>query len=398
MKDHYQVLIVGGGAGGITVGAHLRNLPEPPEVAIIEPSTKHYYQPIWTLVGAGVFPKEISQREEADFMPEGVTWIRDYAETFDPENNTVTTREGRSISYDYLVVAAGIQINWGAIPGLAESVGKPGSGVCSNYSYDTVESTWATLRATTKGTAIFTHPNTPIKCGGAPQKIMYLSEDYFRKHGVRDDIRVVFVKPGAAIFGVDKYTRALEKIVKERDIETMFLHHLVEIHPDQKEAVFEHVETGERTTMNYDMLHVTPPMSAPDFIRNSALVNADGWVDLDKYSLQHVRYPNIFGTGDCTSLPTAKTGAGVRKQVPVLVANLLAQMNGAPIPQKTYNGYTSCPLVTGYGKLILAEFDYDSQPVESFPFDQSQERYSMYALKIYALPEMYWHGMLRGRM
>lgn len=146
------------------------------------------------------------------------------------------------------------------------------------------------------------------------------------------------------------------------------------------------------------MLHVTPPMSAPDFIRNSALVNADGWVDLDKYSLQHVRYPNIFGTGDCTSLPTAKTGAGVRKQVPVLVANLLAQMNGDPIPQKTYNGYTSCPLVTGYGKLILAEFDYDSQPVESFPFDQSQERYSMYALKIYALPEMYWHGMLRGRM
>lgn len=398
MKDHYQVLIVGGGAGGITVGAHLRNLPEPLEVAIIEPSTKHYYQPIWTLVGAGVFSKEMSEREEEDFIPEGVTWIRDYVESFDPDNNAVTTRDGSTISYDYLVVAAGIQINWDGVPGLAESVGKPGSGVCSNYSYETVESTWKTLQNTTSGTAIFTHPNTPIKCGGAPQKIMYLSEDYFRKNGVRDQMRVVFVKPGAAIFGVDKYTKALEKIVEKREIETLFGHHLVAIYPDRKEADFENLDSGEVITMAYDMLHVTPPMSAPDFIKSSPLANEGGWIDLDKHTLQHVRYANVFGTGDCTSLPTAKTGAGVRKQAPVLVANLLAQMNGDSIPQKEYNGYTSCPLVTGYGKLIMAEFDYDSQPVETFPFDQSQERYSMYALKIYGLPEMYWHGMLRGRV
>ena len=184
MQDKYQVLIVGGGSAGLTVAAHLRNEPDAPEVAIIEPSSKHYYQPIWTLVGAGVFDRSISERDEADYIPEGATWIQDAVATFDPDNNTVTTTSGKTIGYDYLVVAAGIKVLWDAIPGLKESVGKPGTGVCSNYSFDTVGSTWENIRNLKRGTAIFTQPNTPIKCGGAPQKITYLAEDHWRKAGV----------------------------------------------------------------------------------------------------------------------------------------------------------------------------------------------------------------------
>jgi len=393
---HHQVLIVGGGSAGITVGAMLRNKPNPPEVTIIDPSEKHYYQPIWTLVGAGVFPKEVSERSEADYIPPGANWIKDGVKTFDPDNNSVTLNSGESHTYDVLVVTAGIQINWDKIPGLKESVGKAGTGVVSNYSYDTVESTFENIKALKKGTALFTHPSTPIKCGGAPIKITYLASDYWRKNGVAGNIKKKFIKGGGGIFAVPKYAASLTKVAQRYNIDCVWSTDLVELRPDKKEAVFKHMSTGEETVEKYDMIHVTPPMSVPDFIKNSKLASAGGWVEVNKETTQHTRYPNVFSLGDCSNLPTSKTGAAIRKQAPTATENIMAFMAGGALP-KAYDGYTSCPLVTGYGSLILAEFDYNKQPMESFPFNQAEERYSMYALKAYGLPKMYWHGMLRGR-
>lgn len=238
---HHKVVIVGGGAAGITVAAQLRRGQPDLDVAIIEPSEKHYYQPLWTLVGAGVFPKETTMRDESSLIPAGVTWIKDAVTTFDPDNNTLMTQSGDGISYDYLVVAPGIQIDWDGIPGLAESVGKPGSGVVSNYSYDTVESTWEAIRNFKGGTAIFTQPATPIKCGGAPQKILYLADDAFRKQGVRNKTRMIFASASGAIFSVPKYAQALDKVIDRKGIETMYLHNLVELKPESKEAVFAHM-------------------------------------------------------------------------------------------------------------------------------------------------------------
>lgn len=395
MTDHHQVLIVGGGTAGLCIAARLRAVENPPEVTIIEPSDKHYYQPIWTLVGAGVFPKETSERDEADFIPPGATWLRDAVESFDPEKNQVTTKGGKTLSYDQLVVAPGIQLDWGAVKGLPQTLGK--NGVCSNYSYATVDSTWENIRSFKGGTALFTFPATPIKCAGAPQKIMYLAEHAFRRQGVRDKTRVVYGSATPSIFGVPKYRIALEKIITGRGIETLFQHDLVEVRSASKEAVFNNKADGSEAVVKYDMLHVTPPQSAPDFIKRSPLANEAGWVDVDKHTTQHVRYPNVFSAGDASSLPTSKTGAAVRKEAPVLAQNLLALRAGRPLTGH-YDGYASCPLVTGYGTVMLAEFGYDGKIMETFPFDQAQERYSMWALKAYGLPSMYWHGMLRGRM
>jgi sulfide:quinone oxidoreductase len=394
MSRKHEIVIVGGGTAGLSVAARLRNAGVE-DVAIIEPSEKHYYQPLWTLVGAGIFPKQVTERDEADYIPAGATWIRDAVASFDPDNNKLETAGGETIEYEYLVVAAGIQLNWGAIPGLKESVGK--NGVVSNYAYNTVDSTWEAIRNFKGGTALFTFPNTPIKCAGAPQKIMYLAEHAFRRQGVRDKSKVVFATPGPRIFGVAKYRVALERIIKERDINTMFRHNLVALRPEAKQAVFESLEDKKEVVVDYDMIHVTPPQSSPDFIKSSKLANEAGWVEVDKYSMQHTRFPNVFSLGDCSSLPASKTGAAIRKQAPVMVENLLAVRAGKPA-QARYNGYASCPLITGYGTCILAEFDYDGNPTETFEFDQAQERYSMYALKAYALPKIYWHGMLRGRM
>jgi len=390
----HQIVIVGGGTGGISVAARLARALKNADICLVEPSDKHYYQPLWTLVGGGAADRRSTEREMASLIPEGVQWLRDAVDAFDPQENKLVTKSGITIAYDYLVVAPGIQINWGGIEGLKEAIGH--DGVCSNYSYDLVDSTWASLQASVEGNAIFTYPNTPVKCGGAPQKIMWLAEHYFRKMGRRGAMNVVFASAGGAIFGVPKYRAALEELVEDRGIDTRFHHNLVAIRGPSKEAVFEQLQSGETVVLPYSMIHVTPPMGPPDFIRDSPLANEAGWVDVDKATTQHCSYKNVYSLGDASSLPTSKTGAAVRKQAPVLVANLLSNMAGEA-PGAAYDGYTSCPLVTGYGRLILAEFDYDGNPAETFPFDQSKERLSMYMMKKHLLPAMYWHGMMRGR-
>ena len=395
MSNKHEVLIVGGGTAGLSVAARLCNQPNPPAVTIIEPSDKHYYQPLWTLVGAGVFDRSVTVRPEAEFIPRGATWVRDKVASFDPQRNAVTLAGGDTLHYDYLVVAAGIQLNWDAIDGLPEAIGR--GGVCSNYSYETVGSTWEAIRSFSGGRAVFTFPSTPIKCAGAPQKIMYLAEHAFRRQGVRDSSELLYACAGPGIFGVAKYRDALQGVIERRDIDTAYRHDLVALRAADKQAVFRRLDDGDEVVIDYDMIHVTPPQSAPGFIAQSPLANAAGWVEVDKHSTQHTRYPNVFSLGDCSSLPNSKTGAAIRKQAPVTVENLLALRAGQPLTA-SYDGYASCPLITGYGSCILAEFDYDGRPTETFDFDQAQERYSMYALKAYALPKIYWNGMLRGRM
>ncbi len=390
-----RIVIVGGGTAGLTVGAQLLLADSELDVTIIEPSEKHYYQPLWTLVGAGIFSREESERNEADYMPRGANWIKDFVDSFEPENNCVHVRLGERIEYDFLIVCPGLELKWNAIKGLSKEI--VGShGICCNYSYDTVETTWKTLQQFRGGTALFTHPFGAIKCGGAPVKICFLAEDYFRRQKIRDDCQVVFAVGMPRIFAVDRYACTLEEAVARKSIDVRLMYDLIELQPENKQAVFQVLESDQQVTINYEMIHVTPKMGPPAFVAESCLAGEGGWVNVDPHTTQHLKYHNVFSLGDCSSLPTSKTGAAIRKQAPVTVANLLAAKQGRPLDSK-YNGYTSCPLITSYNSLVLAEFDYDKQPCESFPFDQSRERFSMMMLKKYGLPQLYWHGMLRGR-
>ena len=397
MSAKHQIVIVGGGNAGISVAAKLLLKNKQLDIAIVEPQDKHYYQPAWTLVGSGVFDINDTVRDEASVMPAGVTWIRQRVTGFEPEKNTVLLDNGQALQYDYLVAAPGIQLNWHEIKGLPETLGK--NGVTSNYSFEHATYTYELLKNYQGGTAIFHSPNTPVKCGGAPQKIMYMAADYFRRHGKLKKGNVQFWSGGTRLFGVPKYENTLLKVCDRYGIGLNFHVKLVAVDGPARKATF--VGIGEHNkdqeyVVDYEILHVVPPQSAPDFIKSSPLASAGGWVDVDKYTLQHVKYPNVFSLGDASSLPTSRTGAAIRKQAPVLVANLLATMAGQPLTAK-YTGYTSCPLLTGYGKLVLAEFDYDNKPMETFPFDQGKERWSMYALKRYVLPWLYWAKILPGR-
>lgn len=396
MRTHHQIVIVGGGNAGISVAAQLLLKNAKLDIAIIDPADKHYYQPAWTLVGSGVFDIKKTERSEASVMPKGVQWIKESVQSFEPEKNEVKTG-GDVYTYDYLVVCPGIQLNWSAVKGLTETLGK--NNICSNYSFKTAPYTFECIKNLKKGKAIFHNPHTPVKCGGAPHKIMYMAADYFRKQGVLDDIDIQYWSGAGKLFAVEKYEKTLLGVCDKANIKLNFMERLEEVDGPNKRARF--VGFGEKnkdveTWVDFDMIHVTPPQSAPDFIKNSVLANAAGWVDVDKNTLQHVKFQNIFSLGDASGLPTSKTGAAIRKQAPVVVANLLSLIGQNPLDM-AYTGYTSCPLLTGYGKLVLAEFDYNNQPQETFPFDQSKERWSMYMLKKEVLPRMYWNMILKGK-
>ena len=398
MTTNHQIVIVGGGNAGISVASQLLRKNKELDIAIIEPSDKHYYQPAWTLVGAGVFDVKKTIRNEADVMPKKVKWIKQKVASFQPEANTIVLDNNEAVTYQYLIVAPGIQLNWHEIKGLKETLGK--NGVCSNYSVELAPYTWECLSNFKGGKALFTNPNTPVKCGGAPHKIMWLAADYFKKHGTFDKSEIQYWSGGTRLFGVDKYEKTLKQVAERDKVQMNFFTKLVAIDGPNKKATF--VGFGEQNKdqeyiVDFDMIHVTPPQGAPDFVKNSPLANAAGWVDVDKNTLQHVKYSNIFSLGDASSLPTSRTGAAIRKQAPVLVKNLLELMAGKSLTG-SYNGYTSCPVVTGYGKLVLAEFDYNNKPMETFPFDQSKERWSMYLMKTKILPWLYWHKILPGKM
>lgn len=399
MARHHQILIIGGGSAGITVAASLQNHTHDGEldIAIIDPSSDHYYQPAFTLVGAGSYNLKDTRRDEASLIPDGVQWIQDSAANIDPDGKKVGLSKGGDVTYDFLVVCPGLVCNWSGIEGLAENIGS--NGVCSNYSPEHVEYTWESIKAfPSGGTALFTQPAMPIKCPGAPQKIAYLMADYLRRGGVLQDCNVHFLPQGPSMFGVPFFARELAKIADDYGIHKHFHHNLTKIDGANKRATFAVVggdNEGQTIEMDYDLLHAVPPQGPLDVVKNSAVSNDGGWVDVHQHSMQSTKYPNVFGLGDACSTPNSKTAAAIRKQAPVVVRNLLALIQGGSI-EEGYDGYGSCPLTTAYGKVLMAEFTYGGKVTPTIPLDPRKERRSYWWIKKTGLPLMYWNYMLKG--
>ncbi len=394
-----KILIIGGGTAGITVAASLmRRGPRNIDVTIVEPSDVHYYQPAFTLVGAGVYDLAKTRRSVDSLVPRGVKRLKAGAKSFDPAANTVQLTTGETIGYDYLVVCTGVKLDWGKIEGLAETLGK--NGVCSNYSPDVVTYTTECLKTLKAGSrAVFTQPPLPFKCPGAPQKIVYLTGDRLRRAGLLQSVSLRYFVHAPAIFGVPFFARELVKVANRYGVEMNYQHNLVAVDGPKRTATFEAVggdDKGKRIDVPFDMLHVSPPQSPHDAIKSSPLANAAGWVDVNQNSLQHTKFPNVFSLGDVCSSPNSKTAAAVRKQAPVVVRNITKLVNGEPI-EAGYDGYASCPLTTAMGKAILAEFVFGGKVTPTLPFDPAKERWANWWIKVTGLPIMYWSYMLKGR-
>ncbi|HBM84890.1 MAG TPA: TIGR01244 family phosphatase [Halieaceae bacterium] len=396
----YDVVIVGAGAGGIACASSLLSRDKTLSVAIIDPADIHYYQPGWTFVGAGIFQPATTARTMASLIPRGADWIKAAVAAFDPAHNAVVLEGCRVIRYRRLVVAAGIKLDWDAIPGLAESLGR--NGVTSNYRFDLAPYTWQLVQKLKGGRALFTQPPMPIKCAGAPQKAMYLSADYWLRQKCLQDIEVEFYNAGAVLFGVPDYVPALMDYVKRYDARLNFSHRLLRIDGDSRRAVFEATDSDgakREVEREFDMIHVVPPQTAPDFIRASTLADEAGWVDVDQTTLRHKHFDNIWALGDVMNAPNAKTAAAARMQAPIVANNLLVD-SGRVTGVAHYNGYGSCPLTVERGKIVLAEFGYGGKLLPSMPawlLDGRKPSRAAWFLKERLLPPIYWKAMLRGR-
>ena len=431
-----KIVIVGGGLAGMSTAARLTNTLSNPDITVIEPDPLSVsYQPGQTLVAGGVWDRDEIVYHRDDFVPNGVTLIKDKVVSFDPDNNKVMTAGGQEVPYDYMIVATGLKLNYGGIEGLEGEITSAGSdnavvtdkvgknGLYSIYFQDGAAATWKGIQeliekaknhtGPEKLQALFTHPNTPIKCGGAPKKIMYLTHARLVEAGVRDKVELTFLPNGTAMFGVPEYHEAIVKQFEARGFKWHYAHNLVKIDTDAKVATFDHhwqekgaydedleeytmITKHEMVDKKYDFIHVTPPMKAPDEVGNSPVGSGKGWVPVTKETLQHVKYPNVFSLGDVAAVPMGKTGGSARKQYKVVVDNLISQMEGKPLEAK-YGGYTVCPLITGIGTVMLAEFDWSKKPTPSFPLDPTKERWIWWVLKVYMLKPMTIYGMLSGR-
>ncbi|PIE27048.1 MAG: pyridine nucleotide-disulfide oxidoreductase [Micrococcales bacterium] len=402
MVTRHDIVVVGAGTAGNSVASRLHRAGAR-DIAVVDPWSNHYYQPLWTLVGGGVARVQHSARPREKLLPKGSHWIKKAANGVDPEQKLVHLDDGTSVGYGQLVMVPGIQLDWDKIPGLRETLGK--DGVSSNYRFDLAPLTWDFIQQTHSGTAVFTMPSGPIKCAGAPQKIAYLACDYWRKQGVLKNIDVHLVIPTPAMFGIPKFADILKRTADDYGITVHFESEMVEVDASSRKATIRKVATaadaGQTEVLDYDFMHATPPQSAPDWVKASPLAGAEdpfGYVEVNKHTLQHVRYPDVFSLGDVGNTPNSKTGAAIRKQAPVAAKNMLSAAKGEPL-RASYNGYASCPLTLSRKWLLLAEFDYAMQPTPSNPLpwpDTTEPVIDYNLFKRVGLPVMYWNLMLKG--
>ena len=430
-----KIVIVGGGLAGMSTAKRLTNLLTNPDITVIEPEELSVsYQPGQTLVAAGIWDIDDIKYKRDDYVPDGVKIIKDRVIDFHPQENKVTTVNGTVVSYDYLVIATGLQLDFERIKGL-EDAGRAYStgdnsrlhkaigedGICSIYTAEGAEKTWVEMQKYIekaknakdgkKVQFLFTHPSTPIKCGGAPKKIMYLTNSRLQEAGAREGAELTFLPNGGAMFGVPEYHDAIVGQFEREGFKWKYRHNLVEVDKENKIATFdakwqekgpydpimrdfEVFSKHEKVRIPYDFIHITPDAVAPREVGESDLGSAKGWVPVNKETLQHIRYMNVFSLGDIAQVPMGKTGGSVRKQYKVLCDNLIAKMEGKKLEAK-YAGYTVCPLITSIGTVMLAEFDWTVKPTPSFPMDPTVERWIFWLMKVYALKPMTMIGMLK---
>ncbi|MCB1362194.1 MAG: NAD(P)/FAD-dependent oxidoreductase [Rhodobacter sp.] len=396
-----RIAILGAGAGGTAMANRLANRLDGATITIIDGRQQHWYQPGFTLIAAGLKSARYAISRTDDWLPEGVTWIPEHAAGLDPETRRITTTGGQVVNYDYLIVATGLSLDWDAIEGFSlDQVGQ--NGVSAHYAGpEYAELSWRELDRFTDrgGVGLFGRPETEMKCAGAPLKITFLAEDIARRKGNRERVQIVYNAQNQALFGLPIVHHKVRQLFDERGIEKRYAHVLKGIDAQRKVATYATPDGEVRT--DYDFINVIPPQRAPQVIREAGLSWGDrwldqGWIEVDRETLRHLRYPEIFGVGDILGVPKGKTAASAKWHQPVVEDHLVAEIQGRE-GTATFNGYTSCPMITRIGRAMLIEFDYDDNLTPSFPgiIAPLEELWISWLMKEIALKPTY-NAMLRG--
>ncbi|WP_114417694.1 NAD(P)/FAD-dependent oxidoreductase [Marinospirillum perlucidum] len=400
-----HVVIVGAGAGGTSMANRLSQVLNGAKITIVDTREQHYYQPGWTLVASGVWEKSKTVTSTADWLPSGVDWVKGKVAEYDPDNNRVILEDGQQLGYDQLIVATGLQLRYEWIEGMDTRLIGQGKGVGSVYAgVDEAAKTSEEIDqwiASSQGKGLFNLPPTALKCAGAPLKMTFTTLSRLEASGQREAYDVEFMTPSGRLFGVDFYNQFVKQRFEEQGVTRNDHWTLKSLDSDAKRATYS-VEGGPDQVKDYDFIHVVPPMTAPDSLLNSPLVNQEGesfatWMKVDRETLQNPDYPNVWGIGDVMGMPSNKTAASVKMQAKVLEQNFVAHLQERPLPAK-HNGYTSCPLITSIGKAMLVEFGWNGELLPSFSFiDPKEESWTVWVMKERMLRPAYY-AMLEGQI
>lgn len=403
VKTAARIVIAGAGAAGLTAAAQLAQRLEGAQITLVDARKAHFYQPGFTLVAGGIKPASYVVSSTRDYVPSGVELIEDAVAEIDPEGRKVVTATGKPVPYDYLIVATGLRLDYAAIEGMdVEQIGNNGLGSIY-HSPEKAAATWQAMSkfADSGGVGVFLRPGTEMKCAGAPLKYTFLTDDHLRRRGNRGKAEIIYNANNKVLFSVPIVHEKVRMLFEERDIRMNYERTLAAIDLGKRIATFKTAEGP--VELQYDFINVIPPMRAADAVRNSPLPwqegnwAADGWIEVDKHTLRHKRFDNVFAVGDVAGVPKGKTAASVKWQVPVAVDHLVAQIEGRE-SQAHYGGYTSCPLITRLGQAMLIEFDYKDNLVPSFPgiIAPLEELWISWVMKTMALKPTYI-SMLHGR-
>jgi sulfide:quinone oxidoreductase len=405
LKTSARIVIVGSGLGGLAVANRLARELDGAKITIVDRKEIHNYQPGYTLVATGVWPVSKVADRNSDLQSAGVTWVQEMATSVDPEARIVSTDAGTQVPYDFLVVATGLHLDFDQIEGMdTKMIGTHGLG-CVYPSPQAAEATWNAMDAFRQkgGEALMTLPATPLKCAGAPLKMTFMLDDRLRQSGTREKSKITFHSAIGNIFSVPKVAENVLARWEKNDIPVVYHSKLVAIDIGARRATFAN-QDGSKSELGYDFIHAVPPMRAPDVIKNSPLaiqegpMAAGGWLEVDKHTLQHKRYPNVFGIGDINGTPRGKTAATVKKSAPLVVSNLIDTIAGKPLSAPAFDGYTSCPLLIREGSALLVEFNYEGQLVPSLPgIEPLQDSYMAWVMK-YRLLKPAYIAVAKGRV
>ena len=408
-----KIAIIGAGLGGITISASLIKAMPKAQITLFDKDENFYYQPGFTLIAAGIYTLDDVLYKKAELIDEKVKWIKQNVAQILPNDNKIIAENGESFEYDILLIATGVEYDFNAVSGLSEddlvnestkiaTIYTPNSAVKAKKLFDEI------IERGKKGeklNVLFSEQKSQNKCGGANKKINFLLDDLLQTNGLKKQVQTTLFTGGGAMLSSPIHAKMIEQFFVARDMPYHLLHQLVAVDKQKGKATFQtsymlngkRVDSDEFVEREFEYLFVIPAMRAQKFISEAGLsTNAGNWVDVDKFTLQHKGFNNIFAIGDCAGVPKGKTGASIRKQYPVITQNIIAHLEGKSLEAK-FSGYTACPLLTRYGKAVMVEFDYNGATPSLECFGATRESYLNWALKVYAMKAMVMKGMIYAR-
>jgi sulfide:quinone oxidoreductase len=392
-----KLLILGAGTAGTMMANKMRkDLPDSEwDITIIDKEKNHLYQPGFLFIPFGYYKKRDIVKPSGIFFAKGINFFIKEIDKINASENKVFLTDGSSIGYDILIIATGTRIIPEETPGLKGELWH--KSIFDFYTLEGSEALGKFFNTWEGGNLVINIADNPIKCPVAPLEFAFYADDFFTKKGIRNKVNITYVTPMSGAFTKPKASKILGNLLEKKNINLVTDFFLGEVDNETKKIR----DFGGRE-VSFDCLVTIPLHSGDQVISKSGLGDEFGFVKADKNTLQSISNENIFVIGDAGNFPSSKAGSVAHFQAEVLHENLLSYINHKPL-SASFDGHSNCYIETGYGKGILIDFNYTTEPLPGMfplpfvgPFALLKESRLNHFGKLF-FKWIYWNILLKGR-